>query len=190
MDVCAQSLQSHPILCDPIDCSPWGSSVHGISQARILEGIALPSSLGYFPDPEIEPASLASLLHRRRILYHWATREALRANQRLKKLTAEYWMWAQLMNVVELRPPSGGGQWYTLARRRASSSTSPYPLQQSKLGLSKYPGTLPPSTPLQSGGQWGPQREHWEGGVGCRGVTNGKGSESGLANSAVQGQPT
>ena len=34
MCVCAQSC---PILCDPMDCSPSGSSVHGISQARILE---------------------------------------------------------------------------------------------------------------------------------------------------------
>ena len=33
----AKSLQSCPILCDPIDCSPPGSSVHGIFQARVLE---------------------------------------------------------------------------------------------------------------------------------------------------------
>ena len=33
----AKSLQSCPILCDPIDGSPPGSSVHGIFQARILE---------------------------------------------------------------------------------------------------------------------------------------------------------
>ena len=33
----AQSLQSCPTLCDPMDCSPLGSSVHGIVQARILE---------------------------------------------------------------------------------------------------------------------------------------------------------
>ena len=33
----AKSLQSCPALCDPIDCSPPGSSVHGILQARILE---------------------------------------------------------------------------------------------------------------------------------------------------------
>ena len=30
--------QSHPILCDPMDCSPPGYSVHGILQARILVG--------------------------------------------------------------------------------------------------------------------------------------------------------
>ena len=33
-------------LCDPMDCSPPGSSVHGILQARILEWIAMPSSRG------------------------------------------------------------------------------------------------------------------------------------------------
>ena len=38
----ANSLQSCPALCDPIDCSPPGSSVHGHLQARILEWIAMP----------------------------------------------------------------------------------------------------------------------------------------------------
>ena len=33
----AKSLQSCPTLCDPIDGSPPGSSVHGIFQARVLE---------------------------------------------------------------------------------------------------------------------------------------------------------
>ena len=37
----AKSLQSCPTLCDPIDGSPPGSSVHGILQARILEGVAI-----------------------------------------------------------------------------------------------------------------------------------------------------
>ena len=40
----SQSLQSCPTLCDPMDCSPSGSSVHGILQARILEWVAVPSS--------------------------------------------------------------------------------------------------------------------------------------------------
>ena len=34
------------ILCDPMDCSPPGSSVHGDSQARILEWVAMPFSRG------------------------------------------------------------------------------------------------------------------------------------------------
>ena len=32
-----------PTLCDPMDCSPPGSSVHGILQARILKWVAMPS---------------------------------------------------------------------------------------------------------------------------------------------------
>ena len=40
---CAQSC---PTLCDPMDCSPPGSSVHGVSQARILEWVAISFSRG------------------------------------------------------------------------------------------------------------------------------------------------
>ena len=36
-----QLLQSCPTLCDPMDCSPLGSSVHGIFQAKILEWVAI-----------------------------------------------------------------------------------------------------------------------------------------------------
>ena len=36
--------QSCPTLCDPVDCSLPGSSVHGILQARILEWVAISSS--------------------------------------------------------------------------------------------------------------------------------------------------
>ena len=38
------SLQLCPTLCDPVGCSPQGSSVHGILQPRILEWAAMPSS--------------------------------------------------------------------------------------------------------------------------------------------------
>ena len=38
--------QSCPTLCDPMDCSPPASSVHGILQARTLEWVAMPSSRG------------------------------------------------------------------------------------------------------------------------------------------------
>ena len=37
----SQVAQSCPTLCDPVDCSPPGSSVHGILQARILEWVAI-----------------------------------------------------------------------------------------------------------------------------------------------------
>ena len=42
----ARSLQPCLTLCDPTDCSPPGSSVRGILQARILEWVAMPSSRG------------------------------------------------------------------------------------------------------------------------------------------------
>ena len=40
----AKSLQLCPTLCDPIDCSPQGSSIPGILQARTLEWVAIPFS--------------------------------------------------------------------------------------------------------------------------------------------------
>ena len=42
----AKSLQLYPTLCDLMDCSPPGSSVHGILQVRILEWVAMPSPRG------------------------------------------------------------------------------------------------------------------------------------------------
>ena len=44
--VCAKLLQSCPIVCNPMDCSPPGSSGHGILQARILKWAAKPFSRG------------------------------------------------------------------------------------------------------------------------------------------------
>ena len=55
--MCAKSLQSCPTLCDSIDCSLSGFSVHGILQARILEWAALPSSRRSSP---LETAALMS----------------------------------------------------------------------------------------------------------------------------------
>ena len=44
--VCVLVAQSSPTFCDPVDCSPPGSSVHGILQERILEWTAIPFSRG------------------------------------------------------------------------------------------------------------------------------------------------
>ena len=57
--MCAKLLQSYPTLCDAMDCSLPGSSVHGTSQARIWSGLPFPSP-GDLPDPGIEPAFLTS----------------------------------------------------------------------------------------------------------------------------------
>ena len=58
-DVCAKSLQSCLTLCTLMDCSPPGSSDHGILQARILEWVAIPPPVD-LPHSGIEPASLMS----------------------------------------------------------------------------------------------------------------------------------
>ena len=47
--------QSCLTLCDPVDRSPPGSSVHGILQARILEWVAISFSKGIFPTQGSNP---------------------------------------------------------------------------------------------------------------------------------------
>ena len=62
----------YSILCDPINCSPPGFSVHAILQARILEWLPFPSP-GDLPDPKVErgcPSIADGLLHCKEILYH------------------------------------------------------------------------------------------------------------------------
>ena len=61
---CVQLLQSCPILCDLMDCHPPGSSVHGILQARILQGVVVPSSRGSFQPRDWTPVSCISCIDR------------------------------------------------------------------------------------------------------------------------------
>ena len=56
--VCVLVTQLCPTLCDPMDCSPPCSSVHGILQARILEWVAISFSEG-LPNSSFEPGSPA-----------------------------------------------------------------------------------------------------------------------------------
>ena len=65
-------------LCDPMDCSLPGSSVHEIFQARILEWGAIPFSRGSSPPRDRIRVSCIG----RQILNHWATWEALLARSR------------------------------------------------------------------------------------------------------------
>ena len=62
-------IQSYPTLCDPVDCSPPGSSLHGILQARILAWIAVPSSRGSSWPRDRTRASRVSCIGRQ-VLYH------------------------------------------------------------------------------------------------------------------------
>ena len=65
----ATSLQSCVTLCDPVDCSPPGSSVRGILQARILEWDAIPSTRGSFPPRDRTHVSYISCISKW-ALYH------------------------------------------------------------------------------------------------------------------------
>jgi len=67
--------QSCLTLCDPTDCSPPGSSVHRIFQARIVEQVAVPFSRGPSQPRDGTCISWDSWISRQ-ILYHWATWEA------------------------------------------------------------------------------------------------------------------
>ena len=66
-------LQLSPTLCDPMDCSQAGSSVHGIFQARILEWVAISFSRGssWPRDWTQVPWTIS------RFFTDWAMREAL-----------------------------------------------------------------------------------------------------------------
>ena len=58
-----------PTLCNPTDCSPPGSSVHGLLQERILEWVALPSSRGLSQVRDRTCLSYVSCIGRQ-VLYH------------------------------------------------------------------------------------------------------------------------
>ena len=65
--VCVRTCVSHSSMsdsCDPVDCSPLGSRVHGILQAGLLESVAI-SFWGIFPTQGSNPS-----LHCRQILSH------------------------------------------------------------------------------------------------------------------------
>ena len=63
--------RSCPTICSPMDCSPPGSSVHGILQATALQWVAMPSSRG-----SSQPRDQTQVFHiADRFFIIWATRE-------------------------------------------------------------------------------------------------------------------
>ena len=66
----AETLQSCPTLCNSTDCSPPGSSVPEILQARILEWVAMFSSRGSSQPRNRTHISYVSCTGRQ-VLYHW-----------------------------------------------------------------------------------------------------------------------
>ena len=66
--------QSCPTLCNPMDCSPPGSAVHGILQARILERVVISFSRGSSQPRDWTQVSLIAS----GFFTIWATRETLK----------------------------------------------------------------------------------------------------------------
>ena len=78
MYICVLVTWSCLTLCNPMDCSHPGSSVHGIFQARILEWVAISFSRGSFqPRDQTRVSRIAG-----RFFTIWATREAVNIDVR------------------------------------------------------------------------------------------------------------
>ena len=58
----SEAVQTCPTLCDPIDCSPPGSSIHGIFQARALEWVAIAFSNAWKWQGKVKSLSRVRLL--------------------------------------------------------------------------------------------------------------------------------
>ena len=69
---CCLHTKSCPTFCTPMDCSPPSESVHGISQARMLEWVAIFSSRVSSQTRDQTHVFCIG----RQIFYHWTTREA------------------------------------------------------------------------------------------------------------------
>ena len=103
----AKSLQSCLTLSDPLDCSPPGSSVHGILQARILEWDAMPSSRGSSP-PRDWTSSLMSPALARQVLHHESHTESPQCIHTPKHCTVH----VKYIQVLASVPQSWGGGVY------------------------------------------------------------------------------
>ena len=73
LNCCCSVVNSVWLLCNPVDCTPPGSSVHGIFQARTLEWVAISFPRGSSWTRYQTHISCIS----RQILSHWTIREAL-----------------------------------------------------------------------------------------------------------------
>ena len=105
-----------------MDCSPPGSSVHGISQARILEWVAISSSRG----SSATQGSNLCLLYCRQSLYQWVTWEAHLVCLCLNINTPKHCSWEGNGNPLQyscLESPVDRGAWWAAVHGVAQSQT-------------------------------------------------------------------
>ena len=116
--------QSCLTLCDPMDCSLPGSSVHGILQARILVWVAIPFSRGSsWPRDRTQVSYIAG-----RFFTIWATRVAGSPHHSLH--------WGHVGTKASRHSPgSGGPSWAYEPRERGTSPRRPAPYLQERFFL-------------------------------------------------------
>ena len=158
--------KSYPTFCDPRSCSPPGSSVHGILQARILVWTAISFSRGSSQPRDWIWVSCIG----RWILYHWGTWEApfhCCSVALLLLLLSRFSLCATTETAAHQAPPSLGfsrqEHWSGLpflspmhesekwkwSRSVVSDSLHPHGLQHARLPCpSPSPGACPNSCPL------------------------------------------
>ena len=91
--LCAKLLHSCPTLCSPIDCSPPGSSIHGILQAEYGSGLPCPPP-GNLLTPGIKPASLMSPVLAGEFFTTRATWEATCIDYTTFKVIIKCWLYS------------------------------------------------------------------------------------------------
>ena len=118
-----------PTLCDPMDCTPPGSSVHGILQARILECVAISFSRGSSLPRDRTCISCVCCIGSQ-ILYHWATWEApsLTCGSLESRLSSSY----HLLSTLTFLPSSCKDHCDSVG----STRTTQVPLSVSRLLIS------------------------------------------------------
>ena len=116
--LCLQLLQACLSLCNPMDCSPPDSSVHGIFRARILDWFAISFSRGSSQPKDGTSLSCVSCISRQ-ILHCWAIRE-----------TPSWQSAHSLMNSLAVHPgmPEAGLQGPFMGVRTSHEWRLTYPL--------------------------------------------------------------
>ena len=105
--------QSCPTLCDPVDCSPPGSSVRGTLRASVLEWVAMP-----FSSP---PQGLnLGLLHCRQILYCLHHKGSWSGQAERNRPDCAWWSMSVLQGTHLLWGGQSSQQWMVTGKRKMS----------------------------------------------------------------------
>lgn len=89
LEVRATLLQLYLTLCNPMDCTPPDSSMYGILQAGILQGVAIPFSMGSSPPRDQTQVSHVSCIGRH-VLYYYRHLGSPRFEVGLEHLHSEH----------------------------------------------------------------------------------------------------